>query len=73
MSFSWHNLKADAARLGRLAAQTANLMVGLPDYATYVEHRRLLHPDEPVMTRTEFFRERQETRYGGKARSFRCC
>ena len=62
-----------AHRLGRLLTQTANLMVGMPDYDTYVEHRQRLHPDEPVMTRDEFFRERQESRYGGKGRAFRCC
>jgi uncharacterized short protein YbdD (DUF466 family) len=62
-----------AYRIGRLLAQTANLMVGIPDYDTYLEHRRALHPTEPVMTRDEFFRERQESRYGGKGRAFRCC
>ncbi len=58
----------------KLAAQTANLMVGLPDYENYAAHRQLTHPGEPVMTRTEFFRERQDSRYGGKRSStFRCC
>ena len=28
--------------------QTARLMVGVPDYQTYVEHRRKTHPDLPV-------------------------
>ena len=62
------------AHAGRLFVQTANLMVGLPDYETYVRHREQNHPGEPVMTREEFFRERQNSRYGaGKAGSFRCC
>ncbi|MBV9654346.1 MAG: YbdD/YjiX family protein [Acetobacteraceae bacterium] len=56
-----------------MVAQTANLMVGLPDYDAYVAHRESLHPGQPVMTRTEFFRERQDSRYGGKGRAFRCC
>ena len=30
--------------------RTARLMVGVPDYQTYVEHRRQAHPDKPVMT-----------------------
>ncbi|MDU2613294.1 MAG: CstA-like transporter-associated (seleno)protein, partial [Pseudomonas aeruginosa] len=31
-------------------------------------------PDKPVMTYEEFFRERQESRYGGgKGRPIRCC
>ena len=36
-----------AQRLGRLLVQTANLMVGIPDYDTYVEHRQTMHPGEP--------------------------
>ena len=46
----------------------------MPDYDTYVEHMRGKHPDLPVMTYEEFFRERQEARYGGgKGKTFRCC
>jgi uncharacterized short protein YbdD (DUF466 family) len=67
------DLGSEARRVGRKVAQTANLMVGLPDYDTYVAHRQRTHPDEPVMTRTEFFRERQEARYGGSGRVLRCC
>jgi uncharacterized short protein YbdD (DUF466 family) len=58
----------------RLAAQTAHLMVGLPDYATYVEHRRRHHPNEPVMSRDDFFRDCQARRYAPAAgRGMRCC
>jgi uncharacterized short protein YbdD (DUF466 family) len=58
----------------RLAAQSAHLMVGLPDYATYVEHRRRHHPGEPVMSREAFFRGCQERRYAPAAgRGMRCC
>jgi len=54
--------------------QTGRLMVGVPDYDTYVEHRRLHHPDQPVMTYEEFFRERQDSRYGGGSGKIgRCC
>lgn len=55
-------------------AATARLMVGVPDYDAYVRHRRECHPDEPVMSYEEFFRERQNSRYataGGKIS--RCC
>ena len=52
------------ARLWGRAVQTARLMVGIPDYDTYVAHRRTQHPGEPVMSYTEFFRERQQARYG---------
>jgi uncharacterized short protein YbdD (DUF466 family) len=51
------------AAIARLAAQTARLMVGIPDYAAYVEHRRRFHPGAPVMSYEAFFRERQEARY----------
>ncbi|MFT4079368.1 YbdD/YjiX family protein [Rhodomicrobium lacus] len=56
----------------KMAAQTARLMVGIPDYETYLEHRRARHPGEPVMSWEEFFKERQDARYKGKGR-FRCC
>jgi uncharacterized short protein YbdD (DUF466 family) len=49
-------------------------MVGIPDYETYVEHRRKFHPGEPIMTYEEFFRERQEARYAvGKGKFTGCC
>jgi len=58
----------------RLAAQTAHLMVGLPDYATYVEHRRRHHPGDPVMSRDDFFRNCQARRYTpAPGRGVRCC
>jgi len=57
-----------------MVAQTARLMVGVPDYETYVAHRRTNHPDQPVMTYEAFFRERQEARYAvGKGRFRGCC
>jgi len=53
----------------------ARLMIGVPDYDTYVAHMRQAHPDRPVMTYAEFFRERQSARYGEgtTTRGFRCC
>ena len=65
----------DPRQVGRKLAQTARLMVGVPDYDTYVAHREANHPDEPVMTREDFFRNSQERRYGGGSKGgvFRCC
>ena len=57
----------------RQLPQSMRLMVGVPEYSTYVDHMRDAHPDQPVMTYAEFFRERQEARYGGKGRLSRCC
>jgi uncharacterized short protein YbdD (DUF466 family) len=62
----------DLSTVGKYLGQAARLMVGLPDYDTYVRHRRLLHPDLPIMTETEFIRNRQEARYGS-GRSGGCC
>jgi uncharacterized short protein YbdD (DUF466 family) len=53
---------------GSYLGQSLRLMVGLPEYDTYLERT---HPDEPAMTYEEFFRERQEARYGGSRAS--CC
>jgi uncharacterized short protein YbdD (DUF466 family) len=56
------------------AARAARLMVGVPDYDAYVEHRRAAHPGEPVMTRAEFHRNRMERRFGvGPGGISRCC
>ena len=55
-------------------AETARLMVGIPDYEAYVGHRKALHPDLPVMTYEEFFRERQDARYSvSNGRMRGCC
>jgi uncharacterized short protein YbdD (DUF466 family) len=57
-----------------MVVKTARLMVGVPDYQTYVTHRQTTHPGQPVMTYVEFFRERQDARYAvGKGRFRGCC
>lgn len=56
-----------------MVVKTARLMVGVPDYDNYVAHTKATHPDLPVMTHTEFFRERQNARYGFSKGRFRCC
>ena len=54
--------------------RTARLMIGVPDYETYVAHRRENHPEEPIMTYGEFFRERQHARYAvSNGRFMGCC
>ncbi len=65
---------AEELRPWELLVRTARLMVGIPDYETYLVHRRTKHPDEPVMTYEEFFRERQDARYAvGRGKINRCC
>ena len=56
---------------GRYLGQALRLMVGVPDYDTYVAHMRTAHPERPVMTYEEFFRERQEARY--RTGAGKCC
>ena len=57
----------------RWTVQTARLMVGVPDYDNYVAHRRAHHPDQPVMSYAEFFRERQMARYACEKGRFKGC
>lgn len=57
----------------RYVGQSVRLMVGMPEYSTYVAHMKNSHPDLPVMSYPEFFRERQEARYGGNGKISRCC
>jgi uncharacterized short protein YbdD (DUF466 family) len=60
------------AKAGKYLGQAARLMVGVPDYDTYVQHIRLTHPEQTPMSYEEFYRERVEARYGGK-NGGRCC
>ena len=68
------DLRERWSELAKCVCQGARLMVGVPDYDTYVGHMRRMHPDKLVMSYAEFFRERQNARYGAAGRSgFRCC
>jgi uncharacterized short protein YbdD (DUF466 family) len=58
-------------RAWRIAARTARLAIGVPDYGNYVEHLRRHHPERAPMSRDAFFVERMAARYA-KGRS-RCC
>jgi uncharacterized short protein YbdD (DUF466 family) len=67
-------LESAAAWLRALArglGHTARLAVGVPDYDTYAAHRREHHPDQPLMSYEEFFRQRTASRY--RRGSSRCC
>lgn len=54
-------------------SQAGKLMVGIPNYDSYVAHVIRTHPDRVPMTYAEFFRERQTARYGGSKGGIRCC
>jgi uncharacterized short protein YbdD (DUF466 family) len=67
-------LRARWAEAARCLCQGARLMVGVPDYDTYLAHLRRTHPDQTPMTYAAFFQERQAARYGaGRGGGFRCC
>ena len=53
-------------------SQSLRLMVGMPEYSTYVEHMKSIHPDQMIMTYEDFFHERQEARYSGNGK-ISCC
>lgn len=53
------------------AVKTARLMIGVPDYPTYLEHCRKTHPDVPPMSYEAFFRSRMDARFGSKRAG--CC
>lgn len=64
----------DLARLALRLRDGARLMVGQGDYDAYVAHMRATHAGQPLMTRAEFFRARENARFGaGGERAFRCC
>jgi uncharacterized short protein YbdD (DUF466 family) len=62
------------AGLWRRVARTTGQICGVPDYDAYVAHCRRHHPDRPVMSYEEFFRNRLDARYGGgSGGGMRCC
>lgn len=61
------------SRIWKRFAQSLRLMVGVPEYSTYVEHMKNAHPGKTIMSQEDFFRERVEARYGDKGRMNRCC
>lgn len=64
----------DLSRMGKYLGQAARMLVGMPDYDTYLAHMRSTHPEQTPMSYEAFFRERQDARYGGgKGRPVRCC
>jgi uncharacterized short protein YbdD (DUF466 family) len=60
------------AQAGKYLGQSMRLMVGLPEYDTYVAHMENTHPGQPMMSYEEFFRERQQAKYGN-GKSGGCC
>ncbi len=55
----------------RRAVQIGRASIGVPDYATYVAHVRLHHPESTPMSYEAFFIDRQSARY--RSGGGRCC
>jgi uncharacterized short protein YbdD (DUF466 family) len=55
----------------RRTAETARLMLGVPDYDAYVAHLATTHPGATALSRDAFFRERLAARYGSGG--LQCC
>ncbi len=63
-----------ASSVRKFVVQAARMLVGIPDYDTYVAHMKSAHPGQPIMSYKVFFRERQQARYGGGGKGgMRCC
>ena len=76
MKFNFRRREGSVTRafeIYSLIVQSLRLMVGIPDYRNYVEHRRKHHPEQPVMSYEAFFRERQAARYDVASGRFRGC
>lgn len=55
----------------RRAVQLGRVVIGVPDYDTYLRHLRDHHPDRAPMSYEQFFLDRQAARYKGGGG--RCC
>jgi uncharacterized short protein YbdD (DUF466 family) len=62
--------RAGALAVWHRAVVAARRIVGIPDYEAYVAHVRTRHPERAVLSRAEFFADRQRARYSGGGR---CC
>jgi uncharacterized short protein YbdD (DUF466 family) len=63
-------MRADLSRLTALATLLRRL-AGMPDYAAYVEHARRCHPEAPLLSERDFFRDYLRARYADGPS--RCC
>lgn len=65
-----HIIQLTRSRIDRMAAVVRRI-IGVPDYDRYVAHARRCHPDQPLMSRDEFMRQRMVERYSKPGA--RCC
>ncbi|GJE28714.1 YbdD/YjiX family protein [Methylobacterium organophilum] len=71
---SSQDFRARFKAFSKCVCDGARLMVGQGDYGAYVAHIAKTHPDQTPMTEREFFRNRENARFGvGNTGGFRCC
>lgn len=71
---STQSFREQLRTLTKCVCDGARLMVGQGDYGAYADHVRRTHPDQEPMSETEFFRNRENARFGvGNTSGFRCC
>ncbi|NKY87713.1 YbdD/YjiX family protein [Nocardia veterana] len=58
-------------RAARAAARYLNAVLGGQDYARYVAHLRRVHPDRPIPSESEYWRERHAA--ADRNPGTRCC
>lgn len=74
MALSSDQLRERLKTFSKCVCDGARLMVGQGDYAAYAAHIRRTHPTLEPMTEREFFRNRENARFGvGNTGGFRCC
>ncbi|WP_411684439.1 YbdD/YjiX family protein [Acinetobacter indicus] len=60
------------ATLWQRLQQSFRLMVGVPDYQTYLEHMRQHHPDLEAMDAKTFYRHCVDSRYPSSGNLKKC-
>lgn len=65
-------MPVDARRRWRSIVRGVRAVLGVPDYEAWLEHCRTRHPERPLPSRAEFFRERIKARYA-RGSNGRCC
>lgn len=60
------------ATLWQRLQQSFRLMVGVPDYQTYLEHMRQHHPDLEAMEAKTFYRHCVDSRYPSSGNLKKC-
>lgn len=61
------------ATLWQRLQQSFRLMVGVPDYQTYLEHMKAHHPDLTPMDATTFYRHCVDARYPSAGGTLKKC